>query len=84
MLVEDGQRLFLEDPSHAPVHASIREAPWDAIYITPLVARGESLGTINVYCPPDWQPAEDEETFLGAVANQAAVAVQNTRLSSAA
>jgi PAS domain S-box-containing protein len=84
LLVENGQRLLLEDAGYAPVHPSIREAPWDTIYITPLVARGESLGTINVYYPPDWKPAEDEETFLGAVANQAAVAVQNTRLFSAA
>ncbi len=84
LLVEDGRRLLLEDPSYGPLHPSIREAPWDAIYITPLVARGESLGTINVYYPPGWKPAEDEETFLGAVANQAAVAVQNTRLFSAA
>jgi PAS domain S-box-containing protein len=84
LLVQSGQRLLLEDPGYTPIHASIREASWDTIYITPLVAWGESLGTINVYYPPDWKPAEDEETFLEAVANQAAVAVQNARLFSAA
>jgi PAS domain S-box-containing protein len=84
LLVQSGQKLLLEDPGYTPIHASIREASWDTIYITPLVAWGESLGTINVYYPPDWKPAEDEETFLEAVANQAAVAVQNARLFSAA
>ena len=84
LLIQNGQQLLLEDPSYSPIHSSVREAQWDAIYITPLVARGESLGTINVYYPPDWKPAEDEETFLGAVSNQAAVAVQNARLFSAA
>ncbi|HJQ29043.1 MAG TPA: PAS domain S-box protein, partial [Rubrobacter sp.] len=84
LLVQSGQELLREDPNYTRIHDSIREAPWDAIYITPLVAWGESLGTINVYYPPGWKPAEDEETFLGAVANQAAVAVQNARLFSAA
>jgi PAS domain S-box-containing protein len=84
LLVQSGQKLLLEDPGYTPIHASIRAASWDTIYITPLVAWGESLGTINVYYPPDWKPAEDEETFLEAVANQAAVAVQNARLFSAA
>lgn len=84
MIVRGGRRMFLEDSLYAPIHHFVREAPWEAIHITPLVARGEALGTISAYYPPGIEPSEDEVTFLGAVADQASVAVQNARLFSAA
>ena len=46
----------------------------------PLVARNESLGAINLYYPPGTEPTEEETVFLGAVADQTAVAVENARL----
>jgi signal transduction histidine kinase len=54
------------------------------VYIVPLVARGEALGALNLYYLPGDEPGEDETFFLGAVADQTAVAVENARLFAAA
>jgi signal transduction histidine kinase len=50
----------------------------------PLVYRGQALGTINLYYLPGQEPGEDESVFLGAVADQTAVAVENAQLFAAA
>jgi PAS domain S-box-containing protein len=71
---------MLEDPLYAPVHRSIREVAWDTVFIVPLVSKGRTLGVLNLGYPEGQQPGEDERFFLGAVADQAAVAVENTRL----
>jgi signal transduction histidine kinase len=70
----------LEDPLYVPVHRSIREVAWDTVFIVPLVSKGRTLGVLNLGYPQGQQPGEDERVFLGAVADQAAVAVENTRL----
>jgi PAS domain S-box-containing protein len=74
------RQRMLEDPLYAPVHRSIREVAWDTVFIVPLVSKGRTLGVLNLGYPQGQQPGEDERVFLGAVANQAAVAVENTRL----
>jgi signal transduction histidine kinase len=54
--------------------------PSDTTYVVPLLSRGKALGAINFAYPPGQQPGEEEKVFLGAVADQAAVAVENARL----
>jgi PAS domain S-box-containing protein len=80
MLVRDFRRFVLNHPLYAPIHHFVREAPWDTLYNVPLISRGRALGTINLYYLPEQEPGEDEKVFLGAVADQTAVAVENFRL----
>ena len=84
MLVRDVRQVALKQPLAASVHRYLREAPWDTIYCVPLVSRGLALGTLNLYYLPGQEPGEDERVFLGAVADQTAVAVENARLFAAA
>ena len=80
VLVRDFRRAMLADPLYAPVHRFVREASWDVVYSLPLVSRGRALGAIFFCFLPDGEPGEDERVFLRAVADGAAVAVENARL----
>lgn len=79
-LVEHRRQHMLEDPLYAPVHRWTREAAWDTVFVVPLVSKGRTLGVIHFSYLQGEQPGEDERVFLGAVADQAAVAVENARL----
>jgi signal transduction histidine kinase len=80
MLVRDVRQIALKQPLASSVHRYLGDAPWDTIYCVPLVYRGLALGTLNLYYPAGEEPTEDETVFLGAVADQTAVAVENARL----
>jgi PAS domain S-box-containing protein len=80
MLVRDVRQFALKQPLASPVHGYLREASWDTIYCVPLVYRGLALGTLNLYYLAGEEPGEDEKVFLGAVADQTAVVVENVRL----
>jgi PAS domain S-box-containing protein len=80
VLVHGMRRAILEDPLYAPVHGFVRDVPWDVVYSLPLVARGRALGAIFFCFPPGGEPGEDEQTFLRAIADQAAIAVENAGL----
>jgi PAS domain S-box-containing protein len=84
VLMPDLRAHILADPLYAPVHRFVREVPWDVVYSLPLVSRGRALGAIFFCFLPDAEPGEDEKVFLRAVADQAAVAVENARLFSEA
>ena len=74
------RQRMLEDPLYAPVHHLLREVTWDTVFIVPLVSRGRTLGAIHFSYLEGQQPGEDERVFLEAIADQAAVAVENVRL----
>jgi PAS domain S-box-containing protein len=80
VLVHGMRRAILEDPLYAPVHRFVRDALWDVVYSLPLVARGRALGAIFFCFLPNGEPGEDERTFLRAIADQAAIAVENAGL----
>ncbi len=80
LLVRDVRKLILDDGLYAPIHRFAGQVPWDVAYIVPLVFRGRILGAIHLYYLPDEEPGEDERVFLGGVADQTAVAVENARL----
>jgi PAS domain S-box-containing protein len=80
MLAKHMRQRMLENPLYGPVHSSVRKAEWDAVFIVPLVSRSRVLGAINFGYRQGQQPSEDERVFLEAVADQAAVAVENVRL----
>ena len=80
MLANHMRQRMLENPLYEPVHSSVRKAEWDTVFIVPLVSRSRVLGAINFGYRQGQQPSEDERIFLEAVADQAAVAVENVRL----
>jgi PAS domain S-box-containing protein len=80
MLIRDVREIALKQPLASSVQRYLREAPWDTIYCVPLVYRGLALGTLNLYYPAGGEPTEDETVFLGAVADQTTVAVENAQL----
>jgi PAS domain S-box-containing protein len=84
VLVRGLRAYILADPLYAPIHRFVREAPWDIVYSLPLVSRGLALGAIFFCFLPEGEPGEDEKVFLRAVADQAAVAVENAKLFSEA
>jgi PAS domain S-box-containing protein len=83
-LANHRRQHMLEDSLYTPVHRWAREAAWDTVFIVPLVSKGRILGVIHFSYLQGEQPGEDERVFLGAVADQAAVAVENARLFSEA
>jgi signal transduction histidine kinase len=80
VFARDFRRTILAEPLYAPIHRFIPEVPWDTVYSVPLVSRGRPLGAMFFCYLPESEPDEDEKVFLGAVADQAAVAVENARL----
>lgn len=74
----------LELPGYAPLHDLLREVSWSNILAIPLDALGRHMGVVNLYYPTGARPDADEETFLRAMADQAAAAVENARLYAAA
>jgi signal transduction histidine kinase len=62
----------------------MREVPWDVTYSLPLVSRSRAMGSVFFCFLPGGEPEEDEKIFLRAVADGAAVAVENARLLSEA
>jgi PAS domain S-box-containing protein len=80
VLQRDVRRFLLAEPLYAPIHRFVREVPWDTVFIVPLVYKGRALGAINLRYLPEQEPGEDEKVFLRAVADQAAVALENARL----
>jgi PAS domain S-box-containing protein len=79
-LANHHRQRMLEDPLYAPVHHLVREVTWDTVFVVPLVSRGRTLGAIHFSYLEEQQPGADERVFLEAVADQAAVAVENVRL----
>jgi PAS domain S-box-containing protein len=80
MLVHNIRQFLFSDALDSPRHHIVREAPWEATYIVPLLSRGSVLGAINFLYLPKQEPGEDEKVFLKAVTDQAAVALENARL----
>jgi len=73
-------QVLLNDPRLAPLHQFAREVVWDTVVAIPLTYRGQVLGTLNVYFLPESVLGEADWAFLGIIADQAAMAVENTRL----
>jgi signal transduction histidine kinase len=71
---------MLADPRWAPLHDQLDGFAWDDFVAVPLVARDRAVGALNAYCRPGHEPDDDEIAFLTAMADQAAVAVENARL----
>ncbi len=71
---------MLADPRWAPLHDQLDSFAWDDFVAVPLVVRERAVGALNAYYRPGHAPDDDEIAFLTAMADQAAVAVENARL----
>jgi len=71
---------MLADPRWEPLHDQLDSFAWDDFVAVPLVVRDRAVGALNAYCRPGHEPDDDEIAFLTAMADQAAVAVENARL----
>ncbi len=81
LIVAHGWRQqTLSDPRFAPIHDITATASWSSMVVVPLIGRGNTIGVMNGYYPEGSEPLEQELTFLAAIADQAAVAVENARL----
>jgi signal transduction histidine kinase len=78
-IVADARARMLANTAYSSVHDLIRDASWDALAALPLVYRGQSHGALVVYYPNPGPP-DDEIALLAAIADQAAVVVENNRL----
>jgi PAS domain S-box-containing protein len=84
VLFSNARRSAPANPHLAALHGFNPRVPWGTAYVVPLLSRGKAVGAINFAYPPGQGPVEEEKVFFGAVADQAAVAVENARLFSEA
>ena len=80
IIVEDIRQLLLLDPCYKPVHRFLRQARWGTVICIPLIYQGACRGVFTVYRPAEPAPSASEIAFFSAIADQAAVAVENARL----
>ncbi|MFL5732784.1 MAG: GAF domain-containing protein [Chloroflexia bacterium] len=80
VMVGDMRRKLLESPESAPIHQFMDKVAWDTIVALPMIYEDKQMGVLLSYHPPGVDIAEREMTFYNAIANQAAVAVENARL----
>ncbi len=78
-IVADARVRMLASSDYAPVHDLLDDDRWDALAALPLVYRDQSHGALVVYYPNPGPP-DDEIALLAAIADQAAVVVENNRL----
>lgn len=71
---------ILQRDGYEGVREAQREAGWAMMAIVPMVYRGEAVGLLLVPYPEGEPPDEDEVSFLEAISDQAAVALENARL----
>jgi signal transduction histidine kinase len=80
-LIHSGARAqLLDDPAFEPIYPYLRDAPWDSVVSLPMIYHKNAIGALNVFYPRGKSPSQLEIAFLSAIAGQAAVAVENSRL----
>jgi signal transduction histidine kinase len=72
------------DARLVPLRELWRDGGWDDLVVVPLTSQGRGFGELYVFLPAGYQLGEDDEAYLTALADQAAVAVQNATLFGAA
>jgi len=83
-IMRDARARNLSVREYTPINDMIQDVAWDTIVAVPLIYHGHGLGVLNAYFLPDAHPDGLEIEFLKAIADQAAVAVENARLYHAA
>ncbi|MFE4663640.1 GAF domain-containing protein [Streptomyces sp. NPDC056716] len=76
----DLARIIDEDSRFGPMTELRRDARWVALAAAPLVVRDRQLGVLTAFYTEGQDPSDADVEFLTAMADQAAVAVDNARL----
>ena len=71
------------EPALAGLQGFWASVPWDDLVAAPLASGGRAFGELQVHLHPGQSLREDDQAFLVALADQAAVAAQNASLFSA-
>lgn len=80
IFVDDARTKMLRNPNFAGVNHEIERVQWDHVLVVPVRYRGKPVGSLYVTYLADDRPSADERALLAAVADQAAVAIQNVSL----
>lgn len=79
--VERDLRARIKDDARlAPLAPIVEKGRWRSLVAVPLVVREVSLGALTAYYPAPADPDDAEVAFIGAMADQAAIAVTTARL----
>jgi len=68
------------DPAWAPLRDYLGERAWESFASIPMMARGQAVGVLNAFFAPGQEMAPRTVEFLGAMADQAAIAVDYATL----
>lgn len=81
-VIRDARTTLLGDPRFAPLEPYwTRPTPvWDDLVVVPLVAGALAFGELQVHLPQAARIAPDDHAYLRAMADQAALATQNSVL----
>ena len=80
VLVANRWAVIADDPAWEPLREYLGELAWESFVSVPMMARGHAVGVLNAFFAPG-QPMEPRTVeFLGAMADQAAIAVDYARL----
>ena len=80
IVVEGWRDITLADPRFEPIHEFSVNAAWSSIAVVPLIVRDQIMGVLNGFYLAGDEPDAADLPFLSAIADQAAVAVENARL----
>lgn len=80
IVVEGWREMTLADPRFEPIHEFSVDAAWSSIAVVPLIVRDQIMGVLNGFYLAGDEPDTNDLPFLSAVADLAAVAVENARL----
>jgi signal transduction histidine kinase len=78
VVLENARQFVVDRPEYALMHEMERQAAWNHLACMPLLTRGKPVGTIYAYYVQ--LPDESDLRFLKAIADQAAVAIDNAQL----
>ncbi|HET9496396.1 MAG TPA: GAF domain-containing protein [Chloroflexia bacterium] len=79
-LIRGMRDKVLSAPDYARLHEFMRMVEWDTILAVPMIYRGQSMGVLLGYYLPERKLSAGELGLCMAIADQAAVAVENARL----
>ena len=74
------RHVILADPVWAPLHAFFDSFQWSDLLAIPLLMGDKALGSFVAYCRTDASPRDADVAFLQSMTDQAAIAIETTRL----
>jgi signal transduction histidine kinase len=81
-VVARGSRArILEDPRWGSTQSILRDSNWDTFIAVPLIIRDAAIGVLTGYSPAGSEPTPAALHFLEIMADHAAIAVDNARMS---